>query len=84
MLSIFQFDSKLFYLLKTGAEMQHSVLGSSHAVVSAVLAMSTILPAPIANVRGAGTRTGDFQIVAILGVHCAIARVPFVLIFQSG
>ena len=51
--------------------MQHSVLGSSHAVVSAVLAMSTILPAPTANVRGAETRTGDFQIVAILGVHCA-------------
>ena len=85
-----------FNLLKTGAEMQHSVLGSSHAVVSAVLAMSTILPAPIANVRGAGTRTGDFQIVAILGVncalcmhtgatvHCACTRVPFVLIFQSG
>ena len=72
MLSIFQFDSRLFYLLKTGAEMQHSVLGSSHAVVSAVLAMSTILPAPIANVRGAGTRTGDFQIVAILGVNCAL------------
>ena len=43
--------------------MQHFALESSPAVVSAVLVMLTILLALIANVRGAGTHTGDFQIV---------------------
>ena len=44
--------------------MLHFVLESSPAVVSVALAMSTIWPALIASVRGAGTRTGDLQTVA--------------------
>ena len=58
-LSIFRFGSKFSFI--TGVETQHFVLESSLAVVSDVPAMSTILLALIANVKGAGTRTGNFQ-----------------------
>ena len=48
--------------------MQHCALESWPAVASVALVMWIILPAPIASVKGAGTRTGEIQSVVALRI----------------
>ena len=70
--------------LPTDVEMQRFALGSWLVVVSGVLAMSTILHALIASVKGAGTLTGEFHYL-INGLACLLyckAEILLLKIFQ--